>query len=76
MEDFLSPNSPQPDSMAAHEDDLFGVDITPKAESRQVKVEGTQQDEEMEDLFGDDEAAVEQAKAVCVMCTLPWMHEV
>lgn len=36
-------------------DDLFGEDVKPDISVRQPKVEKAAQDEEMEDLFGDDD---------------------
>ncbi|KAL5536967.1 LEO1 [Sanghuangporus sanghuang] len=62
MDDFLDPQLLLHGDAARSEDDLFGEDIKPKVEQDQIKAGVPEHDEEMEDLFGDEEAPVEPPK--------------
>ncbi|THH05259.1 hypothetical protein EW145_g4928 [Phellinidium pouzarii] len=62
FEDFLDPQLvPQSNGMDANGHvNFFGEDIKPKIENEQLKVEIPAHDEEMEDLFGDEEEKGEE----------------
>lgn len=63
MDDFLDPQFMQSNGLDTNVDDLFDVDIKPKGDREQLTVEiPEKQDEEMEDLFGDDDVAEEPTK--------------
>lgn len=62
MEAVLDSQLLQLDDAQRSEDDLFGEELKPKFGRGQVKAEVAEHDEEMEDLFGDEEAPLEPPK--------------